>query len=114
MQNMQLTLQPRNHTPKMFSSFSQTSSVFLSLSLRDYRSWNHILGYIRVLLAGISLHYMDSHPLYCTITYVVSCLLDAVDGQVARALGQTSKFGAVLDMVTDRSVKNSVISIYDP
>jgi CDP-diacylglycerol--inositol 3-phosphatidyltransferase len=41
---------------------------------------------------------------YCTLLYGVSCLLDAVDGQAARALGQTSKFGAVLDMVTDRCV----------
>lgn len=47
---------------------------------------------------------MSYHPKYCTITYSVSCLLDAVDGHAARALGQTSKFGAVLDMVTDRYV----------
>lgn len=45
---------------------------------------------------------MSYHPRYCTILYGISCLLDAVDGQAARALGQTSKFGAVLDMVTDR------------
>lgn len=61
-------------------------------------------GYARILLAGLSLHYMSYHPRYCMLAYVVSCLLDAVDGQAARALGQTSKFGAVLDMVTDRSV----------
>jgi len=48
---------------------------------------------------------MSTHPKYCTALYAVSCLLDAVDGQAARALGQTSKFGAVLDMVTDRSVR---------
>lgn len=59
-------------------------------------------GYSRVILAGLSLHFMSYHPKYCTLAYVVSCLLDAVDGQVARALNQTSKFGAVLDMVTDR------------
>lgn len=47
---------------------------------------------------------MSYHPKYCTLAYVISCLLDAVDGQAARALGQTSKFGAVLDMVTDRCV----------
>jgi CDP-diacylglycerol--inositol 3-phosphatidyltransferase len=47
---------------------------------------------------------MSYHPIYCTILYGLSCLLDAVDGQAARALGQTSKFGAVLDMVTDRYV----------
>jgi len=45
---------------------------------------------------------MSYHPRYCTLLYGISCLLDAVDGQAARALGQTSKFGAVLDMVTDR------------
>jgi hypothetical protein len=47
---------------------------------------------------------MPYHPNVCTLLYGISCLLDAVDGQAARALGQTSKFGAVLDMVTDRSV----------
>lgn len=59
-------------------------------------------GYTRVIMAGLSLHYMSYHPIYCTLLYGISCLLDAVDGQAARALGQTSKFGAVLDMVTDR------------
>ena len=59
-------------------------------------------GYSRIILAGLALHYMSYHPKYCTLLYCISCLLDAVDGQAARALGQTSKFGAVLDMVTDR------------
>lgn len=36
--------------------------------------------------------------------YGVSCLLDAIDGHAARLLGQTSRFGAVLDMITDRYV----------
>ncbi|KAG6878707.1 hypothetical protein C0993_011522 [Termitomyces sp. T159_Od127] len=58
------------------------------------------LGYSRILLAGLSLHFMSYHPKYCTLLYVVSCLLDAVDGQAARALNQTSKFGAVLDMAS--------------
>jgi CDP-diacylglycerol--inositol 3-phosphatidyltransferase len=61
-----------------------------------------VVGYTRVLLAGVSLHFMSYHPKYCTIAYCISALLDAVDGQVARARGETSKFGAVLDMVTDR------------
>lgn len=50
------------------------------------------------------MHFMSYHPKYCTLAYCISCLLDAVDGQAARALNQTSKFGAVLDMVTDRYV----------
>jgi len=35
--------------------------------------------------------------------YVASYALDAVDGPVARALKGTSRLGAVMDMVTDRS-----------
>ncbi|TFK29861.1 CDP-diacylglycerol-inositol 3-phosphatidyltransferase [Coprinopsis marcescibilis] len=62
----------------------------------------NLIGYSRIILAGLSLHYMSYHPKYCTLLYGISCLLDAVDGHAARALGQTSKFGAVLDMVTDR------------
>ncbi|GMK59856.1 hypothetical protein CspeluHIS016_0900730 [Cutaneotrichosporon spelunceum] len=62
----------------------------------------NLIGYLRVILAGVSLYYMPARPLLCTIIYGISCLLDAVDGQAARALGQSSKFGAVLDMVTDR------------
>ena len=63
---------------------------------------SRLTGYTRVILAGLSLHFMSYHPKYCTLAYCISCLLDAVDGQAARALGQESKFGAVLDMVTDR------------
>jgi len=69
----------------------------------------NLIGYTRVILAGVSLHFMSYHPIYCTIAYSISCLLDAVDGQVARALGQTSKFGAVLDMVTDRCTTSCLL-----
>ncbi|KAH7923874.1 CDP-diacylglycerol--inositol 3-phosphatidyltransferase [Leucogyrophana mollusca] len=69
----------------------------------------NIIGYTRILLAGVSLYFMSTHPKYCTLAYVISCLLDAVDGQAARALGQTSKFGAVLDMVTDRCTTSCLL-----
>jgi len=62
----------------------------------------NIIGYVRVLTAALSFYYMPNHPRMCFVLYAISCLLDAVDGQAARALGQTSKFGAVLDMVVDR------------
>ncbi|KAJ7582915.1 phosphatidylinositol synthase [Mycena floridula] len=69
----------------------------------------NLIGYTRIILAGLSMHFMSYHPKYCTIAYCISCLLDAVDGQVARALGQTSKFGAVLDMVTDRCTTSCLL-----
>ena len=54
---------------------------------------------------------MSFHPKYATLAYGISCLLDAADGHAARALGQTSKFGAVLDMVTDRCVVLSMTTL---
>ncbi|GAA5804423.1 hypothetical protein HPULCUR_009916 [Helicostylum pulchrum] len=45
---------------------------------------------------------MPWHPKVCVSLYCISCLLDAVDGNAARYYNQCSKFGAVLDMVTDR------------
>ncbi|KAI6150359.1 phosphatidylinositol synthase [Pisolithus tinctorius] len=49
---------------------------------------------------GLSLHFMSYHPRYCTLLYGISS---------ARALGQTSKFGAVLDMVTDRCTTSCLL-----
>ncbi|KAK9761406.1 phosphatidylinositol synthase 1 (CDP-alcohol phosphatidyltransferase1) [Basidiobolus ranarum] len=62
----------------------------------------NIIGYSRVILAAIALYYMPEAPILCVALYSISCLLDAVDGHAARYFNQCSKFGAVLDMVTDR------------
>ncbi|SGZ22321.1 BQ5605_C022g09473 [Microbotryum silenes-dioicae] len=70
----------------------------------------NLIGYTRVILAAASLTYMPTHPKFCTVAYSISCLLDAVDGQAARALGQTSRFGAILDMVTDRCTTSCLLT----
>lgn len=59
-------------------------------------------GYSRIVLAVASLHYMPLHPRTCSLLYSISCLLDALDGLAARHFDQATRFGAVLDMVTDR------------
>ncbi|RSM09933.1 hypothetical protein CDV31_007450 [Fusarium ambrosium] len=64
--------------------------------------WPNLIGYARIVLAIASLYYMPLHPRTCSFLYSVSCLLDALDGYVARIYEQSTKFGAVLDMVTDR------------
>ncbi|GAB1313587.1 phosphatidylinositol synthase 1 (CDP-alcohol phosphatidyltransferase1) [Madurella fahalii] len=64
--------------------------------------WPNIIGYSRIVLAVASLYYMPLHPRTCTLLYSVSCLLDALDGYAARYFEQSTRFGAVLDMVTDR------------
>ncbi|KAF7305115.1 CDP-diacylglycerol--inositol 3-phosphatidyltransferase [Mycena kentingensis (nom. inval.)] len=80
---------------------AQSENVFLFIP--------NIIGYVRIILAGVSLHFMSYHPIYCTIAYGVSCLLDALDGYAARAYDQSSKFGAVLDMVTDRCTTSCLL-----
>ena len=45
---------------------------------------------------------MPLHPRRCSFLYSISCLMDALDGVAARKFQQSTRFGAVLDMVTDR------------
>ena len=66
-------------------------------------------GYFRVVLAFASLYYMPLHPRTCSLLYSVSCLLDALDGYAARYFNQSTTFGAVLDMVTDRCTTSCLI-----
>ncbi|KAI8895449.1 phosphatidylinositol synthase [Globomyces pollinis-pini] len=63
----------------------------------------NIIGYSRVLFALLSLFFMPTNPHIAIFLYSLSCLLDAADGIAARHYNQSSQFGAVLDMVTDRS-----------
>lgn len=62
----------------------------------------NLIGYSRVILAIASLYYMPLHPRTCSLLYSISCILDALDGFAARHYNQSTTFGAVLDMVTDR------------
>lgn len=52
---------------------------------------------------------MPLHPRTCSILYSISCLLDALDGYAARYFEQSTKFGAVLDMVTDRCTTSCLL-----
>lgn len=88
-------------TTKRQSKQVTTRDIFLYIP--------NIIGYSRVILALASFYYMKWHPKYCTVLYGLSCLLDALDGAAARKYNQTSKFGAILDMVTDRCTTSSLI-----
>ena len=66
-------------------------------------------GYFRIVLAVASLYYMPLHPRTCSVLYSISCLLDALDGVAARRYQQATKFGAVLDMVTDRCTTSCLL-----
>ncbi|KIW99399.1 uncharacterized protein Z518_11387 [Rhinocladiella mackenziei CBS 650.93] len=69
----------------------------------------NIIGYTRIVLAVASLYYMPLHPRTCSGLYSFSCILDAVDGLAARRYNQSTTFGAVLDMVTDRCTTSCLL-----
>ncbi|XP_074854551.1 CDP-diacylglycerol--inositol 3-phosphatidyltransferase [Carettochelys insculpta] len=62
----------------------------------------NVIGYARVLLLLVALYFMPSEPGPAAACYLLSALLDALDGHAARVLGQGTRFGAMLDMLTDR------------
>src|SRR4051812_19770723 len=62
----------------------------------------NLIGYTRIALALFAFSVAATNPVYFYAAYFVSAWLDALDGHVARLYGQSSRFGAVLDMITDR------------
>ena len=64
----------------------------------------NLIGYARVACTVIFLCLArDPAQWHLALTsYILSFTLDLFDGMAARRFNQTSKFGAVLDMVTDR------------
>lgn len=62
----------------------------------------NIVGYTRVALLLLSFFLHHTHPHLFLVCYGLSFLLDTVDGHVARVRGETSRFGAALDIFTDK------------
>ncbi|XP_047695266.1 CDP-diacylglycerol--inositol 3-phosphatidyltransferase isoform X3 [Prionailurus viverrinus] len=62
----------------------------------------NLIGYARIVFAIVSFYFMPCCPLTASSFYLLSGLLDAFDGHAARALNQGTRFGAMLDMLTDR------------
>ncbi|KAK3113620.1 phosphatidylinositol synthase 1 (CDP-alcohol phosphatidyltransferase1) [Teratosphaeriaceae sp. CCFEE 6253] len=90
---------PANGTPRAPAQAKETDeqtteNIFLFVP--------NLIGYARILLAIASLYFMPLHPRRCSFLYSISCLMDALDGIAARKFQQSTRFGAVLDMVTDR------------
>lgn len=70
----------------------------------------NLIGYFRVFTALASFVVMKNHPVYTFVLYGISGFLDAFDGWAARKYNQGTRFGAVLDMVTDRCATSSLIA----
>lgn len=71
----------------------------------------NLIGYVRLILGIAAFFFAIHNPTWFIILYTISYGLDAVDGVAARALGQQSRFGAVLDMVTDRLCSMGLLAI---
>ena len=50
----------------------------------------------------VSCYYMKTSPWLAMVMYMTNVHLDELDGIVARRLKQTSMYGALLDIITDR------------
>lgn len=62
----------------------------------------NLIGYGRIILALLSFYYMPTNHIMAASMYILSGFLDAFDGHAARLLNQGTKFGVMLDMLTDR------------
>lgn len=65
----------------------------------------NLIGYFRVMLSLVALCIMSEFPQFWLPSicfYVVSFISDLFDGWAARKFQQTSEFGGLLDMITDR------------
>lgn len=61
----------------------------------------NLIGYGRIGLALVAFWNVQDPKLFVTL-YAAGFLLDAADGYAARLLKQSSEFGAMMDMLTDR------------
>nr|XP_023027815.1 CDP-diacylglycerol--inositol 3-phosphatidyltransferase-like [Leptinotarsa decemlineata] len=71
----------------------------------------NIIGYARIILAIISFYFMPSNYIVACTCYVTSALLDAVDGHAARYFNQSSRFGGMLDQLTDRCGTMGLVAV---
>eukprot|EP00873_Tetraselmis_striata_P003046 jgi/Tetstr1/423310/TSEL_014008.t1 len=71
----------------------------------------NLIGYVRVVVMLISFTVAKTSPLTCVGLYFLGFALDETDGRAARAFNQTSTFGTVLDMVTDRVATSGLLMV---
>jgi CDP-diacylglycerol--inositol 3-phosphatidyltransferase len=70
----------------------------------------NVIGYVRIILSTIALYHWQ-RPVQFSKYYSVAFILDAADGLAARVFKQSSEFGALLDMLTDRCATAALLVI---
>lgn len=105
--NHRYNARPATASENIFLFIPNLVGEFASLQWSNYDA--KVLGYARIALAVISLYFMPIHPRVCSFLYSVSCLLDAIDGMLARKFNQSTQFGAMLDMTIDRCTTSCLL-----
>ena len=67
-----------------------------------YYYWPNRIDYMRLALLIVGISISDYAPMACLALIILSCLLDALDGYLARKLNQSSVLGSALDFAIDR------------
>ena len=71
----------------------------------------NMIGWLRVALSVSSFYFFESSPWVFLGLYALGFALDGLDGMAARYFNQSTLFGAIFDMVTDRA-STAVLLIY--
>ena len=86
-------------------------ATFFTRHDRVYLYVPNIIGYARILLAFAAFRVAFSNVRACLMMYFLSFVCDELDGRFARRFNQTSRFGALLDMLTDRMATSALLVI---
>jgi len=70
----------------------------------------NLIGYSRIIFAALAFWNKENFQLFF-VYYSLSAILDIADGHAARAFNQCTRFGSVLDMVTDRASTSCLIVV---
>lgn len=70
----------------------------------------NIIGYARIVLSAVAIYHWES-PKRFSLYYSIGFMLDAADGLAARVFRQSSEFGALLDMLTDRCATAALLTV---
>ncbi len=62
----------------------------------------NLVGYTRIVFMFLAFYMGKTSWKVTTLSYFLAFIGDTIDGHIARIFKQTSKFGGILDMVTDR------------
>jgi len=109
---MRMDQQPQHQAGTLRSHYSSAQlqiEVWKMAEENVYLFVPNLIGYARIVFAFASFYFMPTSPYIAGFLYLLSGLLDAFDGYAARTLNQASKYGAVLDMLTDRCATSCLI-----